>query len=196
MTTTPSTTPPAHLPSETTLGPNVTPAPSRKSRLPLIVAIAAAVLVLAGGIGIGAAWFFTRGDTPAATAPPAQAVDPALPSVDDETLPDPAPTTAGPALTKSDVKLSLKTTDKQCFGSVGCNVTVQVEAAHADGVGSFKSAETWLVTYEISGDESGPIVGSFEITDGKYDVNEESLSTKSSKTKVSVKVVDVEKVGT
>jgi hypothetical protein len=180
--------------------PAPSPAPLKKSRLPWIIAIAVAVIVLAAGIGIGAAWFFARDDKPAASAPSAwdleqQRKASELPSAEDETLPDPVPTPTGPALTKADVKLSLKTTEKQCFGSVGCNVTVQVEAAHADGVGSFKSPETWLVTYEITGDESGPIIGSFEITDGKYDVNEEALSTKSSKTKVTVKVTDVEKVG-
>jgi hypothetical protein len=50
------------------------------------------------------------------------------------------------------------------------------------------------VTYQISGDESGPIIGTFNIHgNGKYDVNEEFLSTPSENTPVRVKVLDVER---
>jgi hypothetical protein len=105
------------------------------------------------------------------------------------------PTTAGSALAASDVKLSLKVTDKECFGSAGCNIVAQVRAQHRDGKGAFVSDSTWLVTYEINGVEDGPVIGSFEITGGEYDVNEEYLPTKNSKSKPSIKVTSVEKLG-
>jgi hypothetical protein len=105
------------------------------------------------------------------------------------------PPTTGRALTAADMTLTLKTTEKQCFGSAGCNLTVEVRAKRKPGVPEPNPDETWQVTYQITGDEAGPIIGSFEITDGKYDINEENLSTRSSKTKVTIKVTDVEKVG-
>jgi len=97
-------------------------------------------------------------------------------------------------LTKQDVKLSLKTTSKQCFGSAGCNVTVQVQAGVAASLQQALPPDgTWDVTYQITGDESGPIIGTFSLYgNGKYDVNEESLSTGSSYTPVRVKVISVE----
>jgi hypothetical protein len=166
--------------------------PARRPRLPWILGAVVAVILLAAGIGIGTA-FFLAADEPA-PAPPAtlQGDGNALPSVEDEVLPDPAPTTAGPLLTMADLKLSLKVTDKQCFGSAGCSITAKVEAAMATG---FKSAETWEITYEITGVEDGPIIGSFELTDGQYDVNEEFFETKNKKSKPAIKVTEVEKLG-
>jgi hypothetical protein len=55
--------------------------------------------------------------------------------------------------------------------------------------------DTWEVTYQVSGDEDGPIIGTFEVTGTSYEVQEESLSTRSRNTKVGVEVTDVEKVG-
>ena len=61
-----------------------------------------------------------------------------------------------------------------------------LDALPADG--------TWDVTYQISGDESGPIIGTFSLYgNGKYDVNEEFLSTASENTPVRVKALDVER---
>jgi hypothetical protein len=99
-------------------------------------------------------------------------------------------------LTKKDIELSLKTTERQCFGSAGCNVSVQVRAgvnrALADAL---PRSGTWDVTYQISGDESGPIIGTFSIYgNGKYDVSEQYLSTASSNTPINVKVLSVERV--
>ncbi|BCY13187.1 hypothetical protein L3i22_082750 [Actinoplanes sp. L3-i22] len=82
-----------------------------------------------------------------------------------------------------------KITKKQCFGSAGCNVRIKVEVGY-DGP-TLSEDDTWEVTYQVIGDESGPIVGTFELTGTKYDQDEISLSTKSSTTKISVKVTDV-----
>ena len=75
----------------------------------------------------------------------------------------------------------------------GCNVTLQVKMGY--GGPDLSEDDTWAVTYRITGDESGPIIGTIEVTGDQYDVNTEILSTRSSKTKISIKVTDVEKVG-
>ena len=54
---------------------------------------------------------------------------------------------------------------------------------------------TWDVTYRISGDESGPLIGTLSIYgNGKYDLKEEFLSTASVNTPVHVEVVSVERL--
>jgi hypothetical protein len=90
----------------------------------------------------------------------------------------------------------LKTTQKQCFGSAGCNVTVQVRAAlDRSLLDAMPGDGRWDVTYEITGDESGPIIGTFSLYgNGKYDVNEEFLSTPSTNTPVRVRVISVERM--
>lgn len=54
------TTPPI-VPGPTTAFEAPAPAPAGKSRIPLVVGLVAVVLILAGAIGVGAAYFFTRG---------------------------------------------------------------------------------------------------------------------------------------
>jgi hypothetical protein len=76
-----------------------------------------------------------------------------------------------------------------------CHMTaVQGETTGYNGP-TLSDDDTWLVTYEISGVDDGPLIGSFEMTGDEYTVNEEDVQTKSSKSKVTVKVTSVEKVG-
>jgi hypothetical protein len=111
-----------------------------------------------------------------------------LPSAVDETN-DPVA-----RLTKSDVALSLKTTEKHCFGSAGCNVTVEVRAGVAKAVSDALPRDgTWDVTYQIDGGED-PVIGTFSLYgNGKYDVNEEFVGTPSSNSSIRVKVLSVER---
>ncbi|MEU8242250.1 hypothetical protein AB0C07_28700 [Actinoplanes missouriensis] len=95
----------------------------------------------------------------------------------------------GPTLSVSDLKLTPKVVKKQCFGSAGCNVSVKVEVGY-DGP-ALSPDDTWEVTYEVTGDESGPIIGTFELAGERYDQNEISMSTRSSKSKIGIKVTDV-----
>lgn len=129
----------------------------------------------------------THHDKPEAAASPTPAsawdLEQAAPAPTETT---PAP---GPTLAATDLTLTPKITKKQCFGSAGCNVQIKVEVGY-DGP-TLSEDDTWEVTYQVTGDESGPIVGTFELTGTKYDQDEISLSTKSSKTKISVKVTDV-----
>ncbi|GID32660.1 hypothetical protein [Paractinoplanes brasiliensis] len=112
--------------------------------------------------------------------------------IPNEELPE---TTAppGPDLSPSDIRLTPKVAEKNCFGSAGCNVTVKVQMAYQGP--ALSEDETFEVTYELLGDENGPIIGTFEVSGPSYTEDEQSLSTKSSKTKISAKVTDVERVG-
>jgi hypothetical protein len=105
---------------------------------------------------------------------------------------EPAPTT-GPTLSASNLTLTPKVIKKHCFGSAGCNVEVKVEVGY-DGP-TLSPDDTWEVVYEVKGDEDGPIIDSFELTGDRYDQDEISVSTKSNKTKISVKVTSIERQG-
>jgi hypothetical protein len=168
----------------------------KKRSVTLAVAGAGIAIALVAGIGIGyaaAPKTSTNEDSASpATASPASSSSTPSPPAQETSSPSPSP--AG-NLTKSDIELSLKTTQRQCFGSAGCNVTVEVRASVDQLVLDALPADgTWDVTYQISGDESGPIIGTFSLYgNGKYDVNEEFLSTPSENTPVRVKALDVER---
>jgi hypothetical protein len=96
----------------------------------------------------------------------------------------------GVAIAPRNVKIAVKTRSQQCFGSAGCNVTVQVDP---DYVGNQDvSTGSWEITYEIRGGEDGPIIETMTLTDGTFTFPEEqSLSTTSSGTKLKAVVTDV-----
>jgi hypothetical protein len=195
------------VPPPLSLGQVLPQAPPTRNpnRLLWIAGGVVALLVVVGGTA-GITVAVTSGSeqtTAAGATPPLSAWEqeqqglPGEPGFEDESgiaaTPAAEPTTAGPALSASDIRLTPKVTDKQCFGSAGCNVTIKVDMAY--GGADLSADDTWEVTYEVKGGEDGPIIGTFEITGDQYTVNEESLSTRSRSTKVTIKVTDVEKLG-
>jgi hypothetical protein len=190
MTTPPTNPPYQPWPPQPT--PPAVP-PKRKSRVGLIVGIVAGavilLVVLLGIIGAALAGNQSAGKTPSVTTPTEFH---GAPLVEPDPTTEPA-VAAGPVLTADEVKLSLKTTSKQCFGSAGCNVEVKVEMKY-DGE-PLSASDTWEVTYSITGGDDGETIGSFDVTGDQYDVNSELLSTASSKTKLHVKVTGVDKIG-
>jgi len=94
--------------------------------------------------------------------------------------------------TVADFTLDIRVTRKACFGSAGCNVDYQIVPSYT-GLPLLDPATKVNVIYEVSGDESGPQIGSFTMdSDGQARVREtESASTPSSKTTLKVKVTDV-----
>lgn len=172
------------------LGP--APAPKKRRRLWLILAVVVGlVVVLAVVVGITLAGM--RGGTSTASKPAGQSAWAEEQQRRIDATPAVEPTQAAATPTATDVKLTPKITSKECFGSAGCLVTLKVNAQYNGPV--LSPDDTWLVTYEVNGVEDGPLIGSFEMTGDQYTVNEESVSTKSSRSKVTVKVTDVEKVG-
>jgi hypothetical protein len=176
-------------PPDTDPGPP-TRAPRRKSRAPWLILAGLILLGVLGLIVIVAA-----APSPPSTGRPVQQYDPGVPTVTGTEPTDEA--TAAPAAPSrpklSDIKLTAKITDKECFGSAGCNVEFKVRMAYSGP--ALDHDDTWEITYEVTGVEDGPLIGTFELTGDQYEVNEELVSTTSSKKKIAIAVTDVEKVG-
>jgi hypothetical protein len=186
----------------TAIDPATTPAPASKSRAPWLIAGTLAALLIAGAVtGILVA------ARPAHVATATSTGD-VQTQVEEHGAPAPADvcgyledlcatTPAVPAVSvtpkAADIKLTAKVTSKHCFGSAGCNVEFRVKMAYSGP--DLSADDTWEVTYEVTGVEDGPLLGSFDITGDTYDVNEEIAGTTSSSKKISIKVTAVDKVG-
>lgn len=96
----------------------------------------------------------------------------------------------GAAVAPRNFKLGLRTRSKQCFGSAGCNVTVQVSPSY---VGTQDvSSGSWEITYEVRGGEDGPQVETMTLDNGTFSFPEEqSLSTTSSSVRLEAVVTRV-----
>jgi hypothetical protein len=116
-----------------------------------------------------------------------------VPSTEPAVTEDTPEPTSGPTPATSDIKLKVKVTDKECFGSAGCNVGIKLQLSYSGP--ALSPDDTFAVTYEVTGGEDGPVIGTVEMSNGQYEVPQETLSTKSSKSKISAKVTGVEKVG-
>jgi hypothetical protein len=151
------------------------PAPKRRSSRAIFVG----VLVLIAAV-VGAFVLVGRNpSTPQATiAPPPLAEGNAIAATGE----------VKPAIT--DFKLTPKVIDRECFGSASCNVTLRVdmELKKMPAPGT-----TWLVVYEIHGVKDGPLVGSLTLTGTQYEASEQDVQTTSAKSKLTVKVVSVDK---
>ena len=88
-----------------------------------------------------------------------------------------------------DFVIDLRVTEKKCFGSAGCNVTVSIDPSY---VGTGPLPESFQVTYEIRGGEDGPQVNTFSVKDDtiSYD-GEERVSTSSSEVELEAVVTEV-----
>lgn len=206
---------PAYVPSHGTNGGNFDlpplPPPVRRRRWPWVAGAAAFVLVL---VGVFAAAVLVGGEREPSTAKPASELaslgtacringmlsdgvngiklrceDGRWASVEVPTLDEPGPEIP-PRLDQ--FQLSLRVTSKKCFGSAGCNVKVKVQAGWAM---TLDPATTWELTYEVTGDEDGPIIDTMEITGDQYTVNEEHISTPSRSTKLRIKATSIDQVG-
>lgn len=115
-------------------------------------------------------------------APTTEAPTTKAPATTERPTTTPAPTTQAPTTTAApvppaptDYTIALAVTRQQCFGSAGCNVTVRPTLSVV-GVNGLNKAVS--ITYQIDGDESGPIIQTIDVTaDGKYNQREVSMST-------------------
>lgn len=99
--------------------------------------------------------------------------------------------TVGPTPAKADFELTPKIKKKQCFGSAGCLVQYEVDVAY--GGPALDPGDTWVITYEATGDESGPVTNQIELTGKQYTSTRESVSTKNSGTRIRIKITGIEK---
>lgn len=91
--------------------------------------------------------------------------------------------------TPEDYTVDLKVTSQQCFGSAGCNVTVEPELTYtADTPAPDMSCD---VTYKISGDESGPVIETATVEGVDVWVTPSALSTSSASVETTAEVTDV-----
>lgn len=95
------------------------------------------------------------------------------------------------APTADDFAIKLKVKEQQCFGSAGCNVTVEPKLSIAGVIPDEGTAE---ITFKVSGDESGPLIETIEadLASGTYDSSDIFMSTSSSGIVPKAKITDVE----
>jgi hypothetical protein len=164
------------------------PAPDPKKSRANAIIIGSAAAIIAAVIATGIVVVQAGGDDskPAATTSSAPAENEATTAV-----PDPEP--AFDEIDAYSFEIKLRTTSRQCFGSAGCNVTVEPDLTYLGDTESIDPDAVYEITYEIRGDESGPVIETAELTDRtSLNYSESMISTASSGTKVSVEITDVQ----
>ncbi|MFF0085982.1 hypothetical protein ACFYR1_40760 [Streptomyces canus] len=157
------------------------PPTPKKSRTSLVI-IASAAAVIAAVVATGIVVVQSTGDDSKSSAPTKPAAAAAA-------APDPTPTYD--EVTADSFTIKLKTKSRQCFGSAGCNLTVEPDLTYV-GLGDIDPDATYEITYEIHGDESGPVIETAELSDQtSLNYTPSVISTVSSGTKVSVEITDV-----
>ncbi|MER6346389.1 hypothetical protein ACWC10_24540 [Streptomyces sp. NPDC001595] len=164
------------------------PAPKRNRTNAIIIGAAAAVIVAVVTTGVVVVQSRENGAEPAATAKPSASNEGAVTAASE--VPDPEPTYD--EVDADSFTIELRTTERQCFGSAGCNVTVEPELTYLGLSEAIDPAAVYEITYKISGDESGPVIETAELSDRtSLNYTPSLISTASSGVKVSVEIVDV-----
>lgn len=189
------TAPPPHMaPPPGAPGPGFPPPPPSASKRPwwrrgFVVAPASFLVgLMFGGAAAAGGEAATTAVKPATTvtvtAPAAEAA-----GVEETTAAPPPAEDYTPKA--SDFRVSLSITEKQCFGSAGCNITFRIKPEYV-GTSPVPDGKAYTITYQIDGGEDGPTLNSFKLENGTatYD-QEEMISVKSSKAKLSAKVTSV-----
>lgn len=171
-----------------------TPAQPAKKRHWIPTVIAAVFLI---GVVVLCAIGLTALNAPTNPAPARPAVTPTFTAVNPGNPGDRITASAPPAnatrrLTAGDVKLTVQLTQKDCFGSAGCNVSYRVRASWPTA--SVKQGESYEVIYAVSGVEDGPQIGTLTLNDdGTETSNTEDAQTTTTNVKLTAKVQSVEK---
>ncbi|MFG2956309.1 hypothetical protein ACGF5O_21620 [Streptomyces sp. NPDC048291] len=155
--------------------------PAKKSRTDLIIAASAAA-VIAAVVGTGLAVVHSgHGSKPAVLAKPKTGA-PQTPS----------PVPSYDEVTADSFTIELRTTKRQCFGTAGCNVTVEPDLTYLEDSEDIDPDAVYDITYEIHGDESGPVIETAELSDRTtLNYTPSLISTASAGTNVSVEITDV-----
>lgn len=163
-------------------------APQKKRTNAIIIGAAAAVIATIVTTGIVVVQ--TRDDSKPATSASATSSRP----VTKAEAPDPTPTYDD--VDESSFTIELKTKSRQCFGSAGCNLTVEPDLTYLGDSGSIDPDAVYEITYEIHGDRSGPVIETAELSNQtSLNYTPSVISTASASTKVSVEITDVEPQG-
>jgi hypothetical protein len=165
------------------------PAPKRNRTNAIIIGAAAAIIAAIITTGIVVVQSQDDDSKPAATTKSSATEKEAETTAAKE--PDPEPTFA--EIDADSFAIDLRTTRRQCFGSAGCNVTVEPELTYlgADS-NDIDPQAVYEITYEIKGDESGPVIATAELSDQtSLSYTATSISTASADTDITVKITDV-----
>lgn len=158
------------------------------------VIIGSAIAVIAAVIGTGIVVVQSGGDDskPTASVTSSAPAEDTLSAAAEDASPDPVYEVVG----VDSFSVELRTTKRQCFGSAGCNLTVEPEFTYLGVSEDVDPDAVYEITYEIRGDDSGPVIQTAELSDQtSVNYTPTFLSTASSGTKVSVKVTDVTERG-
>ncbi|MGV9456717.1 hypothetical protein [Streptomyces sp. NPDC003635] len=105
---------------------------------------------------------------------------------------EPTPTPTYTEIDANSFDITLRTTKRQCFGSAGCSMTVEPNLTLMVDSTNIDPDAVYEITYEIRGDESGPVIETAELSEQtSLNFRPSVISTASSSTKVSVKITDV-----
>ncbi|MEU6146560.1 hypothetical protein ABZ848_40220 [Streptomyces sp. NPDC047081] len=165
------------------------PAPEsapKKTRTNLVI-IGSAAAVIAAVIGTGIVVVQSRDDGGGKAAAAASSSAPAI-----DAASEPSPSPSYDEVTAESFEIELKTKKRQCFGSAGCNLTVEPDLTYLGDSNSIDPSAVYEITYEIHGDESGPVIETAELSDQtSLNYSQSLISTVSAGTKVSVDITDV-----
>lgn len=160
------------------------PQPAKKRRRwPWIVGALVGVFVV---IGVAAGVSGTSGGQP---GPANGGASTGIPAGDFSAPPE--PTTVAPTFSASDFTVALKVTDKECFGSAGCDVTATPSVNYAGDLSDLDSV-TLSITYEMTGDTSGTQVHTLNCDAGQCTGDDVVAQTASSSTKLKAHVTEVD----
>ncbi|WP_436946092.1 hypothetical protein [Streptomyces sp. SudanB25_2051] len=172
------------------------PSPRRKNYGPFLVGLGTGIAT--SGV-VALILFLTIGgsrasDAPAVAVSPSASTTPAAAATAQEATEAPEEvfnSTPG----AGDFTMTLKITSKQCFGSAGCNLTVEPQVSYA-GLLPLDPGKEYSLTYEVHGSEDGSIIQTMELSDQtSLSYRPTVLTTSTSKTKLTVEVTDVEERG-
>lgn len=161
------------------------PYPPRKRRVWPWVALALFVALLCGFGGV--ALLGAAGEKSTGVGAPIHTPSP---------TPQPGPSggvapvsTTNPDVKVGDLRLTVKTTTKDCFGSAGCNVEYQMKLAISTKV----VPGDCEITYQVNGLED-PQIGTLKMhADGSYDQDSyQSGQTSSSSKKLTAKITEID----
>jgi hypothetical protein len=158
--------------------------PAKRRVWPWILAAAAAVLTILGCIGL-------IGATTSSSDVPGRDVGKVAGTTRPATTAPAAADGVAARFKPADLSLSVKTTEKACFGSAGCNVQYEIKVTRVNPVATLP--ESCEITYAVTGLEDTQI-GTLTLTnDGtvSQDSYQSGQTTKSS-SKLTAKITDME----
>ncbi|WP_030349092.1 hypothetical protein [Streptomyces sp. NRRL S-1022] len=166
------------------------PAPKKSRTNLVIIGSAAAVIAAVVATGIVVVQSGHDGSKPAATAKASAPAEEATPASAEESEQTYATVDA------DSFDIELRTTKRQCFGSAGCNLTVEPKMTFLGDSGSIDPDAVYEITYTIRGDESGPVIQTAELSNQtSLNYTPSLIQTASAGTKVSVSITDATEQG-